>query len=268
MAEEDKNIQQQNTTANKEAEASDVTDVVKRMREKKKKKAAVIRDVAITAVCVVMGVVISIQYKSLNSAGSHGADADKIALYQTNILNLEQELNTLETENKELSEKVELLESATNEEQIQKLEEELNSIKKFSGVTKVEGEGLYISVTLTGDILSATLQRHLLSLVNELKASSAQAISINGERLTAMSEIRIVGQYVIINGRQHSAPFEIYAIGAPDKLYSGVYLNGNGPLGALENEKACEITWGMRESIVMEGCKPDDINTNLLKNAE
>ena len=66
MAEEDKNIQQQNTTANKEAEASDVTDVVKRMREKKKKKAAVIRDVAITAVCVVMGVVISIQYKSLN----------------------------------------------------------------------------------------------------------------------------------------------------------------------------------------------------------
>ena len=45
-------------------------------------------------------------------------------------------------------------------------------------------------------------------------------------------------------------------------------LNGNGPLGALENEKACEITWGMRESIIMEGCKPDDINTNLLKNAE
>lgn len=267
MAEEDKNIQQQNTTANKEAEASDVTDVVKRMREKKKKKAAVIRDVAITAVCVVMGVVISIQYKSLNSAGSHGADADKIALYQTNILNLEQELNTLETENKELSEKVELLESATNEEQIQKLEEELNSIKKFSGVKKVEGEGLYISVTLTGDIHSAILQRHLLSLINQLKASSAQAISINGERLTAMSEIS-VGQSIIINGRQHSAPFEIYAIGAPDKLYSGVYLNGNGPLGALENEKACEITWGMRESIIMEGCKPDDINTNLLKNAE
>lgn len=244
------------------------SDIVNAMREKKKKRKAIIQNIAITVVCVFVGVVIAIQYRSFNSSDGYTADKDKISLYQSNILKLEQEYNTLETEHKELLDKVELLESATNEEQIQKLAEELNSIKKFSGVSKVEGEGLYISVALKGEILSNTLQRHLLSLVNELKASSAQAISINGERLTAMSEIRIVGQYVSINGRQHSAPFEIYAVGEPEKLYSGVYLNGNGPLGSLENEKACEITWGMRESIVMEGCNSEDIKTDLLKNAE
>lgn len=239
-----------------------------RRSAKKKKRASIIRNAAITAVCVVIGVVISIQYKSLSANGSAVEEADKIAMYQSNILKLEQENNTLETEIEELEKKVELLESATNEEQIQKLEEELKHIKMFSGVSKVEGEGLYICVTLTGDMLSATLQRHLLNLINELKASLAQAISINGERITAMSEIRIVGQYVVINGRQHSAPFEIYAIGEPEKLYSGVYLNGNGPLGALEKERACEITWGMREKIVMEGCNPLDIKTDMLKNAE
>ena len=83
-----------------------------------------------------------------------------------------------------------------------------------------------------------------------------------------MSEIRIVGQYVIINGRQHSAPFEIYAIGEPEKLYSGVYLNGTGPLGVLNKEKACEVSWQMREKIVLEGCNPLDISTDKLKNAE
>ncbi|MBE7057696.1 MAG: DUF881 domain-containing protein [Ruminococcaceae bacterium] len=238
------------------------------MEENKKKTASIVYNVALTVVCIVLGIVISVQYRSLSASGSASADAEKIAMYQSNILKLEQELNTLETENEELSDKVELLESATNEEQIEKLSEELNNIKKFSGVTKVEGEGLYISISLKGEMLSATLQRHLLSLINELKASSAQAISINGERLTAMSEIRIVGQYVIINGRQHSAPFEIYAIGEPEKLYSGVYLNGTGPLGVLNKEKACEVSWQMRENIVLEGCNPLDINTDMLKNAE
>lgn len=236
--------------------------------ESKNKTASVICNIALTLVCIILGVVISVQYRSLSASGRASADAEEIAKYQSNILKLEQELNTLETENKELSEKVELLESATNEEQIEKLLEELNSIKKFSGITKVEGEGLYISVSLKGEMLSATLQRHLLSLVNELKASSAQAISINGERLTAMSEIRIVGQYVIINGRQHSAPFEITAIGEPNTLYGGVYLNGTGPLGVLNKEKACEVYWEMRDNIVLEGCNPLDINTDMLKNAE
>lgn len=238
------------------------------MEENKKKTASIVCNVALTVVCIVLGIVISVQYRSLSASGRASADSEKIAMYQSNILKLEQELNTLETENKELSDKVELLESATNEEQIEKLSEELNNIKKFSGVTKVEGEGLYISISLKGEMLAATLQRHLLSLINELKASSAQAISINGERLTAMSEIRIVGQYVIINGRQHSAPFEIYAIGEPEKLYSGVYLNGTGPLGVLNKEKACEVSWQMREKIVLEGCNPLDINTDKLKNAE
>lgn len=238
------------------------------MEENAKKTASIVCNVALTIVCIVLGIVISVQYRSLSASGRASADAEKIAMYQSNILKLEQELNTLETENKELSEKVELLESATNEEQIEKLSEELNNIKKFSGVTKVEGEGLHISISLKSEMLSATLQRHLLSLINELKASSAQAISINGERLTAMSEIRIVGQYVIINGRQHSAPFEIYTIGEPEKLYSGVYLNGTGPLGVLNKEKACDVSWEMRENIVLEGCNPLDINTDMLKNAE
>jgi len=41
-----------------------------------------------------------------------------------------------------------------------------------------------------------------LKLVNELRAAEAQAISINGERIVAMTEIRYADPYMVINGRQ------------------------------------------------------------------
>ncbi len=60
----------------------------------------------------------------------------------------------------------------------------------FAGTTKVTGSGIYISIVVKSeDGGPATLQRHLLTIVNELKACTAQAISVNGERITAMTEI-------------------------------------------------------------------------------
>lgn len=59
----------------------------------------------------------------------------------------------------------------------------------FCGTTKVTGDGIYISIVLQEEMYPSTLQRHLLTIINELKASTAQAISINGERITAMIEI-------------------------------------------------------------------------------
>ena len=237
---------------------------------KKRKHAAIIRNTAITLVCVVLGIIISIQYKSLSAAENiTSSDSDKIASLQAQQLKLIQENEGLLTAKEELEQKVALLESATNEEQIQKLEEELNKIKMFCGTTKVTGDGIYISIVLQEEMYPSTLQRHLLTIINELKASTAQAISINGERITAMTEIRVVGNYVVINGRQTEAQkFEIYAIGQPQALLSGVLLSGNGPLANLKNENTCEVTYTTLSDIVIDACKPQDIVTGLLQNAE
>ena len=42
--------------------------------------------------------------------------------------------------------------------------------------------------------------RHIEELINELKASDVQAISVNDERVVAMSEIRKAGNYIMVNG--------------------------------------------------------------------
>lgn len=232
-----------------------------------KQKGKIAAVVAMSIVCIMLGAVIAVQYRSLSSNDNIiTTDSDKINSLQEQLIKLDRENEVLLNENSKLAEQVEVLESATNEEQIASLESELNKVKTFAGATKVSGRGLYISINLKDNILSNTLQRHLLTLINELKSCTAQAISINGERLTSMTEIRVVGDYVVINGRQYQAPFSIYAIGKPQEMLNGILLNGNGPLAVLSNEKACEVEYQIQDNIVIEPCKSVDIITNLLKN--
>ena len=66
----------------------------------------------------------------------------------------------------------------------------------------------------------------LLRLANELKSSGAEAISINGERLIATSEIRCAGTTILVNWKRITPPFIILAIGNPEMLESGLSIKG------------------------------------------
>lgn len=63
----------------------------------------------------------------------------------------------------------------------------------------------------TTTITSADLQQ----IVNGLWESGAEAISINGQRLTTMSAIRFAGQAILVNYRPLATPYVITAIGPP-----------------------------------------------------
>jgi uncharacterized protein YlxW (UPF0749 family) len=63
-------------------------------------------------------------------------------------------------------------------------------------------------------------------LVNELRAAGAEAISINGQRITAQTEIRSAANYILINEAQSQAPFTIKAIGSPHALAGALTLAG------------------------------------------
>ena len=63
-------------------------------------------------------------------------------------------------------------------------------------------------------------------IVNELRDAGAEAISINDERITALTEIRCVGSVVNINNVKVGTPFIINAIGNPDTLESALLFRG------------------------------------------
>ena len=108
-----------------------------------------------------------------------------------------------------------------------------------AGRTDVEGPGVAVILedstqsNVTGDEADYLIHDNdLLSVVNELRSAGAEAISLNGERLLANSEIRCTGAVVTVNGRRYAAPYVIFAIGNPDTLYSALTMR-NGVVDVL-----------------------------------
>jgi uncharacterized protein YlxW (UPF0749 family) len=62
------------------------------------------------------------------------------------------------------------------------------------------------------------LDQDLQLVVNGLWDAGAEAISINGQRLTALSAIRSAGEAILVDYRPLSPPYRISAIGNPDTL--------------------------------------------------
>ncbi len=99
------------------------------------------------------------------------------------------------------------------------LRQELDELNKMLGLTEVRGNGLILTVmdneSITGPGISKAIvhDEDLRELVNEFKNTGAEAISINGQRITNTTAITCSGAIITVNGVKLNSPFEIKAIG-------------------------------------------------------
>jgi uncharacterized protein YlxW (UPF0749 family) len=100
------------------------------------------------------------------------------------------------------------------------LEARLSALAVRTGAVPVRGPGVRVTVDdgPDGSDNSEVLDTDLQRLVNGLWLAGAEAIAINGERLTALSAIRIAGSSITVNYNNVSPPFVVEAIGDPDTL--------------------------------------------------
>ena len=126
-------------------------------------------------------------------------------------------------------------------EELKRAEKVLEGVRQtMLGLTDVKGSGIVIELQdgkldnsfLTIAEPSKVLVHYedLLSLVNELRNSGAEAIQINGQRIVNTSAITCEGTVIKINGERIGSPFTIKAIGSQALLYGqitreGSYLN-------------------------------------------
>lgn len=61
-------------------------------------------------------------------------------------------------------------------------------------------------------------EQDIQAVVNALWAVGAEAIALDGERLTSSSAVRCAGNTLLLHGVVRSPPYEIAAIGDPDRL--------------------------------------------------
>ncbi|MFY1631858.1 DUF881 domain-containing protein [Solwaraspora sp. WMMB335] len=103
----------------------------------------------------------------------------------------------------------------------------LRDLEAAAGLARVRGDGVVVRLTdapepvdpVTGegtaDELGRVLDRDLQDVANALWASGAEAVSINGQRLTATSTIRAAGSAILVDFRPVAGPYEVSAIGPP-----------------------------------------------------
>ncbi len=175
--------------------------------------------------------------------------------------------------NNELRAKIEEYQnaSAKSSSSANVIKKELDEAKVLAGLTDVKGEGIKITLDDTRAINQIAIDAggydpnvfvihdsDLLMVVNELRAADAEAISINGQRISERTEIRCVGPVVSINGARYSAPFEILAIGDSDLLESSMKLRG-GIIDTL-NQASIDVTIEKKAEVVIQ--KYDKAITN------
>ena len=118
--------------------------------------------------------------------------------------------------------------SVKNNEELEKMEEDIKVGNKMIGLTEVKGPGVIVTIkdaqittgtSYIGDLNELLVHdTDVLSVVNALRNAGAEAISVNDQRVVPTTSIICGGSIVEINGEKVGAPFVIKAIGLPEYL--------------------------------------------------
>lgn len=193
-----------------------------------------------------MGFMISMQFKTIQ-------EKNKQEVSSTNHIRIEeltQQLKTAQDEKTALKQQLEELNKRLNDyissaskydNSLKNLQQDAEKYKIIAGLTDLKGPGVIVTLNdsdlqpKNGEDPNMFLvhDEDLLKVVNELKAGGAEAISINGQRLIAVSEIRCVGPTININSTRYAPPYIIKAIGNPETLQAALNLK-NGIVDTLK----------------------------------
>lgn len=193
-------------------------------------------ELAIGGLCVLLGIFLAVQLRSVqvNSA----ADATNAGRLETlqDLYNetvdkneaLKAQLDQTQTELQSYRDQ-----AASGGSINEALKAEVDKLTMEAGLVDMEGPGVMVALrdstaaNVTGDEQDYIIHdSDLLTVLNDLRAAGAEAISLNGERILATSEIRCAGPVVMVNGRQYAAPFVFNAIGDPATLYNALTMRG------------------------------------------
>ena len=206
--------------------------------KKKVSKERIVMSITIGIACLALMLVMFMQFKVVKQT-------DITAIETMKESDLRLELKSWNEKYDELNGKYEELVSKINEYKTEKewdaqtaqlLQTELEQLNEELGKTDVEGEGIVIQLTdkggtqLSEDVLVDNItSRQLLTIINELFSAGAEAISLNGHRITAMTAIYEIGtEFIKVNGDKITSPYVINAIGNADYLKSAVSGKGGG----------------------------------------
>lgn len=191
-------------------------------------------------VSIILGLMLAVQFKATQSNASPSERTQELA---TRLKQAEVERDRLKADNEDLRKKI------TATPGYEALVSEMEKARQAAGLAGLKGPGITVILNDSqkpvhpGEDPNLYLihDEDILKVVNELKASGAEAIAVNDQRIVAMSEIRCAGPNILVNVKKIAPPFVITAIGDANLLESSLRMKG----GIIETLQV----WGIQVKI-------------------
>lgn len=206
-------------------------------------KEKLVMSITIGIACFALMLVMFMQFKVVKQTDITAIENMRESELKLELTSWTEKYNQLNEKYQEVVAKIEEYknERVSDKETAQLLEGELQQLNEALGKTDVEGEGIVIQLIdkagtqLSEDVMvEKIVAEDLLLVINELFASGAEAISINGHRVITTTSVFDINEDILkVNGERIVSPYVINAIGNPDYLKSAVSGKG-GQVDALQ----------------------------------
>ncbi len=220
--------------------------------------------------CCILTIAICIQLKTIDDSNSTVSQTLTGNELRDQVLKWKEKYDKASKDLDKSEEKLEetRLQATQNDENALYKENEIKKDNILLGLTDVTGSGIVITLKDNDTVKRSNISPldnielylvhagDLVEVVNALRNAGAEAISINGQRITNFTSIYCAGNVVVINGEKISSPVEIKAIGSPELLYGSITIPG-GYIELMEEtgvivevEKSDNISIGKYERVL------------------
>jgi uncharacterized protein YlxW (UPF0749 family) len=134
------------------------------------------------------------------------------------------------------------------------MRKELESLRTAAGFKAMRGPGVTVlmqdaKTQPQGSNPTIVTYQDLVAVINELWAAGAEAVAVNGQRVTATTGFGQVGGTVVVNLQRLTGPFTIAALGDPAALEGALNIRG----GLVDGLRALglSITIGQRNDLTV-----------------
>lgn len=139
---------------------------------------------------------------------------------------------------------------------VKQLNDDLEHARMAAGLIPLRGTGIVLQLedSLQPVAVDATEtdylvgSRDLRTVIDELWLAGAEAISVNGERITPTSSLVDIGTSILVNSAYLTPPYQITALGPPD-----LYDRLSAEPGFVEFLRARAEAYGLRLSFAEPG---------------
>lgn len=186
---------------------------------------------------IILGVtVFFLSFMVITNMRNTEMDYDFIRLETVEAFNIEldetkQEVEALEDYIEQKKYQIEEYQQAVREGTLEEvLSAEVQNLKKNSHLTALKGPGIVVTLEDSERELEEgedpnNLIIHdldVLNILNDLRRAGAEAIAINGQRVTSQTQIQCAGATITVNDVTYGQPFIIEAVGNPDTLNASI----------------------------------------------